>query len=169
MERISRPVLSARERALLTHLCRCRGPHTFTRHAAPDVFDAELVPLLRSLEQRRLLLINASSRRRGTTADGSVQYRFLTVELTYAGRQAVQVTPAADPPSVREARLRPECAWRYPRLSRNVWYVAASIVRVVGSRLPQADFEFRGQGPDRPPGARTRSTDGGSSRRVFRS
>jgi hypothetical protein len=60
---------------------------------------------------------------------------------------------------VREARLRPDFAWRYPRLNRHLWYAASSIVGLVGSRLPQEHFEFRGRGPERPPGARTRGTD----------
>jgi hypothetical protein len=82
--------LSERERALLVHLDSWGGPHTLFRHVAPQVFDTEVVPLLRSLESQRLILIDWSSRRRARLQDGSVQYRFITVQLTYAGRQAIQ-------------------------------------------------------------------------------
>ena len=60
---------------------------------------------------------------------------------------------------VRQARIRPECAWRYPGFDRRRWYVASTIAEAIGRRLPSRHFEFRGRGRDRPPDARTRSTD----------
>jgi hypothetical protein len=62
----------------------------------------------------------------------------------------------------RQARPRPECAWRYPGLDRRRWYLAATIAEAIGGRLPSRHFEFRGRGPERDAGARTRSTDQGS-------
>ena len=61
----------------------------------------------------------------------------------------------------REARVRPECAWRYPDFHRKLWYLASYVAEVLGERPPGRHFEFRGSGPPRTPGVRTRSTDGG--------
>ncbi len=62
-------------------------------------------------------------------------------------------------PQVREARLRPEFAYTYPRLSSDVWYLASSILAVVRGRLPDAHFEFRGDDAAPRSGARTRISD----------
>jgi hypothetical protein len=64
--------------------------------------------------------------------------------------------------NVRQARLRPECAWRYPGFDRRRWYLAATIAEAIGGRPPSRHFEFRGCGPDREAGARTRSSDRGA-------
>jgi hypothetical protein len=79
---------------------------------------------------------------------------------------------------IREARLRPEHAGRYPDLEAGTWVPAAGLARLVLERglyrnaagprgsdrpLPDEHFEFRG--PSRPPearpGGRSRQTDVG--------
>lgn len=59
----------------------------------------------------------------------------------------------------REARVRPECAWRYPDFHWKCWYLASYVAELLGRRPPTRHFEFRGSGPPRSDGARTRSTD----------
>jgi hypothetical protein len=64
--------------------------------------------------------------------------------------------------TVRQAKLRPECADRYPTLPARMWTSAASLAELVasyrralhrperarkGRTLPEADFEFRGGFP----------------------
>ena len=65
--------------------------------------------------------------------------------------------------TVREAKLKPECAGRYPTLPASWWTSATCLAELVascpsappeepGSRdhertLPEADFEFRGGSP----------------------
>ena len=60
--------------------------------------------------------------------------------------------------TVRQAKLRPECADRYPTLPARMWTSAARLADLVAShrpapqrpektRLPEADFEFRGGFP----------------------
>jgi hypothetical protein len=59
--------------------------------------------------------------------------------------------------TVRQAKLRAECADRYPTLPARMWTSAARLAELVASRapqrpettrkgrtLPEADFEFRG-------------------------
>jgi hypothetical protein len=65
------------------------------------------------------------------------------------------------PAGPREARVRPECAWRYPDFHRKCWYLGSYVAEVLGRRPLARHFEFRGSGPSRPAGARTRSTDRG--------
>ena len=81
--------------------------------------------------------------------------------------------------SVREARLKPEYADRYPPITPNVWMAAAEIgatmlfwhIRSIGGELPESrlleddHFEFRG-GWDRGDRAelRTRVTDTNGAR-----
>ena len=71
--------------------------------------------------------------------------------------------------TVRQAKLRPECAERYPTLPARMWTSATSLVELVaperpgkaekGRTLPETDFEFRGGFPRRPGGwfSRTRT------------
>ena len=76
--------------------------------------------------------------------------------------------------TVRQARLKPECADRYPTLPARMWTAAASLTELVASsgrerlerpgkiekgRLSEADFDFRGGFPRRLGGwfARTRT------------
>ena len=78
--------------------------------------------------------------------------------------------PAAIP--VREARLRPEFADRYPGMRAGTWYLAATVASAVQHvetppplrvrPLPDAHFEFRGGRPPRGRGSQTRSSDGGN-------
>jgi hypothetical protein len=64
--------------------------------------------------------------------------------------------------TVRQAKLRPECADRYPTLPARMWTSAARLAELVasyrrapqrpgetkkGRTLPEADFEFRGGFP----------------------
>jgi hypothetical protein len=64
--------------------------------------------------------------------------------------------------TVRQAKLRPECASRYPTLPARIWTSAARLAELVasygrapqrpektrkGRTLPEADFEFRGGFP----------------------
>ncbi|MGH7527160.1 MAG: hypothetical protein ACREMX_10700 [Gemmatimonadales bacterium] len=64
--------------------------------------------------------------------------------------------------AVRQAKLRPECADRYPTLPARMWTSAARLAELVTSyrqaplrpektrkrrTLPEADFEFRGGFP----------------------
>ena len=64
--------------------------------------------------------------------------------------------------TVRQAKLRPECADRYPTLPARMWTSAARLADLVasyrpapqrpektrkGRTLPEADFEFRGGFP----------------------
>jgi hypothetical protein len=58
--------------------------------------------------------------------------------------------------TVRQAKLRPECADRYPTLPARMWTSASRLAELVaasaaaaredqdGSHLPEADFEFQG-------------------------
>ena len=61
--------------------------------------------------------------------------------------------------TVRQAKLRPECANRYPTLPARIWTSASRLAELVasygrapqrpektrkGRTLPEADFEFRG-------------------------
>jgi hypothetical protein len=84
--------------------------------------------------------------------------------------EAVGPTPAAIP--VREARLRPEFADRYPGMRAGTWYLAATVASAVQHveeappatlrPLPDAHFEFRGGAPARGRGSLTRSSDRGT-------
>jgi hypothetical protein len=64
--------------------------------------------------------------------------------------------------TVRQAKLRPECANRYPTLPARIWTSAARLAELVasygrapqrpektrkGRTLPEADFEFQGGSP----------------------
>ena len=62
--------------------------------------------------------------------------------------------------TVRQAKLRAECADRYPTLPARMWTSAAHLAELVaspapqrpektrkGRTLPEADFEFRGGSP----------------------
>jgi hypothetical protein len=62
--------------------------------------------------------------------------------------------------TVRQAKLRPECADRYPTLPARMWTSAGRLAELVasyrrappeetrkGRTLPEADFEFRGGFP----------------------
>jgi hypothetical protein len=64
--------------------------------------------------------------------------------------------------TVRQAKLRPECANRYPTLPARMWTSAARLAELVasygrapqrpektrkGRTLPEADFEFQGGSP----------------------
>jgi hypothetical protein len=66
------------------------------------------------------------------------------------------------PTAVRQAKLRPECAQRYPMLPARMWTSATSLTELVASYrrngagkteygriLPETDFEFRGGSPRR--------------------
>ena len=74
--------------------------------------------------------------------------------------------------TVRQARLKPECADHYPTLPAHMWTAAASLTELVasygrarpermqkGRTLSEADFDFRGGFPRRLGGwfARTRT------------
>jgi hypothetical protein len=77
--------------------------------------------------------------------------------------------------TVRQAKLKPECADRYPTLPARMWTPAAGMTELVasyrrawpqrpentekGRPLPETDFEFRGGFPRRLGGwfARTRT------------
>jgi hypothetical protein len=63
-------------------------------------------------------------------------------------------------PTVRQARLRPECAERYPTLPARMWTSATCLAELVSSyrgpppreadkerTLSETDFEFRGSTP----------------------
>jgi hypothetical protein len=76
---------------------------------------------------------------------------------------------AGDEIPVREARLRPEFAERYPGMRAGMWYLAATVASAVRHdeteppedmrALPDAHFDFRGGAPERRHNAQTRSSD----------
>lgn len=78
--------------------------------------------------------------------------------------------------TVRQAKLRPECADRYPTLPASMWTSAARLAELVaayrrarpqppgktrkGRTLPEAEFEFRGGSPRWLGGLIARTRDG---------
>jgi hypothetical protein len=86
-----------------------------------------------------------------------------------SGDQRVDPAPGRHEMAVREARLRPEFADRYPGMQPGMWYLAATVASAVRHDetaprgelrpLPDPHFEFRGGVPSRPRDARTRSSD----------
>lgn len=89
--------------------------------------------------------------------------------MTESGDEQLHSEPSGEQMSVREARLRPEFADRYPGMRADLWYLAATVASAVrhdaidppatSRPLPEAHFEFRGRAPERPHNARTRSSD----------